>query len=829
MPGVPPFQTQRLENLFRPPVLDKYIQKTPAKKKNSKPFLKWMFLGLGVICTVIFVWMRTPEVQESFTYLKGPFPDFIGREKYLNILSRELVRVAPGTVRMKVIWGRGGYGKSELAVEFANRFRSRFSLIWTFYCDSEENIHQGYRDLANKLGILNPSDSFSKIREKVHFYLENHHFHLPWLLLFDNVEEEFKEYPQRGGAILITSQKKVLNPEYLLEIHPFSKEESIQLLEKITHEPRSAAMEEVFQDLEGIPLLLNYAAHYIKATPGCGVSDYHTLFSSHLYGKEGPLWNETDVNRRYFKSLFSSWQFPLKALEKENPLALQWLYVCSYLYPEHIQEDWIDDWLKFKLGKEKPLEIERKEILKTLQDYGIIKYQRESKTFYLHRFFQHMIRDSREAHAEDDLKETVSLLEKHEDDYNFFKTSSWQAGKNWHLHAVEIKKWLQKYPHFLSDSFSIKVKAGLYESIGIWDLFNYRYHDSTENLKEALNLRLSLNENSFLLGEDYSSIGWALLEEGNLREASEYLAKGGEILQLFVEGEQGHRFADNLNSLGLTNFVMGNYETALTYFRDALAINEKREGNIYQIYTSCNLNNIGRCLFEQGHFDQAERTFDRSIQVMDKSCDTKHPYYLWVQVWKADCLSARGDFNKALPMIEKALAAYQGPEHGELNYPYNGMGVCYFHLNQFKKAKEMFKKGCYFGQKYFGKENPYAARSYPGLGWSYLKEKKVRKGVKYLLKSLTVGVQCHFSPEKMTKFLTDFQEGLKEAIYIEGKTEYVKHAAAMAGEISEKVLGKEHILTRFFQNDYLDLKQNENGHPLLFTTFFNLGSKERAN
>ncbi len=82
-------------------------------------------------------------------------------------------------------------------------------------------------------------------------------------MIFDNIEKELIDYPQRGGVILFTSQKKILNPGYLLEIPSLSQDESIQLLEKITGEKRGKKMEQLVEDLQRIPLLINYAAHYI--------------------------------------------------------------------------------------------------------------------------------------------------------------------------------------------------------------------------------------------------------------------------------------------------------------------------------------------------------------------------------------------------------------------------------------------------------------------------------------------------------------------------------------------------------------------------------------
>lgn len=870
MPGIPPSSNQwqdsshletSIEELVRPPHLQKISTKSNPFRSSLIYTLKslfknryvTLFLGLTFIVALSmgFFTQRTSPKHTYLTYLKGPCPDFIGRQKYLDILYKDLLRSPNQTdfrrcIRIKALWGKGGLGKSEIAREFASRFRSSFSLIWTFYCDSQEHMDQGYRDLAEKLGISSSNESMETIKEKVHFHLDNHPFELPWLLIFDNVEKEFS-IPQRGGSILVTSQKQVLNPEFRLEVEPFTNQESLELLEKITDENRGAAMEQLVKDLQGIPLLIYYAAHYIKATPGCSAVEYQKLFAEHLPEKEGPLWIEMDVNRRYFKSLAASWQFPLNSLEKENPLALKWLFVCSYLYPEYICEEWIDDWLaqngqlnsaqtsNSPLPVERDHDIERKEILKALQTYGVIQYEKTSKTFSMHRFFQYMIRESRKNHRQEDLSQVLSLLAQHARDYQFSEYSSWKQGQLWYLHACEAQKWLPGQIRFTKE---IKIKEmQLYEGIGNWCNGNNNFKDALCAYETVLDLKKSiLDRNSPLIGKTYTDIASIL----------DILSRPAEALQACEKAEalQAHLYEE---SYALTLMIkgqilcqIGKYEEALQCHERSLKIRLENLGGSYdnlerflnnlktdatqitervthlrqqgQIPKALQLNekiiDIGRSLYYMSDCYLKLQKPHRALEITDKvleiyreMLDIQHPYLAWISMKKADCILELGSYQQALDLYQEALSfltALRGNNHIDLAVCWNQIGNCHYRMNKFKEARKAFKNGLHLSLKYEGKKSYATLDARHGLGCSYFKDSHIKRGLRCLLNELRTSAEVYQNTPKVVTLLEDFNALLKEASAKAGKTAHIKHAAAEAYTISTSALGQHHPLTELF-------------------------------
>ncbi len=803
MPSIPPldpnFETS-IEELCKP---------LPKKKRFSKRFF---LILIPIVAIFILIVSRNHEVSKPLVFLKGPCPDFVGRKEILDILYQDLLqgktkKEYQHSALTKVLRGMGGYGKSEIAIEFANRYLSQFSLIWTFYCDSQEHIDQGYRLLAQKLGLLNPAESLEKVKERVHFYLENDAHSLPWLLIYDNVEEEFTDLPQRGGVVLITSQKKILNPEYLLEVTPFKKNEAIQLLEKITGESQTPIMEELVNDLEGIPLLLNYAAHYIKATPGCGIDDYQQIFLSNLH-----LYNTGDVNQRYLKSLATSWQFPLKALENKNPVALKWLYVCSYLSPEYIPEYWIDGNPSSK-----------KEILSALRNFGIIRYDAETKTFSIHRFFQYMIRESRKNNIEEDLTQAVELLSNHAKDYKFSELSTWATGRLWYLHACEVVKWFEKL-----NSKTMKLsEALLFDGIGEWCSFNSRYSEAVRTQEKALDLRLSvLPPNDHSIGNNYVCLAWSLINSSRFKEALEPAEKGEEILKngSFLD------FAEALHIKAMVLRCLGRVEEAIEYNLKALSIRLEEMGIFESDFEQVNkkrkevialrelnrshealllhekivdigrsLGNLGLCFHKIGKHQIAAKYFENCASIYEYNCGKTHPLFsrsLRSRAWNS---LEQGQYDLAQKFFEQAITLQQ-KDSVEIAYTYSGLGWCFVYKGDFKQALRYFKK-----TRSLLKHHPdeylflqAKEKFFRGMGLCYLKCGRIEKGLKYLVKQLRRAKELYANTPNMLLYLDEFHTDLKTAH--SATLEQLQKAATVGYQISLETLGEGHPITKDLHN-----------------------------
>src|SRR5687767_5270884 len=90
---------------------------------------------------------------------------FAGRESALMELRVRLGNADPMS-RVQAICGPGGIGKTQLAVEFAYRFRGSYQVVWHLNAASRSSIETGLAQLARTLGLSDREDtSSSELRD----------------------------------------------------------------------------------------------------------------------------------------------------------------------------------------------------------------------------------------------------------------------------------------------------------------------------------------------------------------------------------------------------------------------------------------------------------------------------------------------------------------------------------------------------------------------------------------------------------------------------------------------------------------------------------------
>src|SRR5260370_15386875 len=212
----------------------------------------------------------------------GHNPYFTGREE---ILARLHARLTAGKqvalVQTQAVSGLGGIGKTQVAIEYAYRFREEYHDILWVAADSREILITSYLTLARYLRLREREErEQSKVIEAVKRWLREHK---GWLLILDNIEDlglvrEFVPVPRQGAVVFTTRRGETIPVAEALVLEVMPEEEGILfLLRRAGYLARDAVLEAasihdreaasaIVQAAGGLPLALDPAGAYVAET-----------------------------------------------------------------------------------------------------------------------------------------------------------------------------------------------------------------------------------------------------------------------------------------------------------------------------------------------------------------------------------------------------------------------------------------------------------------------------------------------------------------------------------------------------------------------------------
>src|SRR6266480_1264666 len=336
-------------------------------------------------------------------YARNPY--FTGRDTILYNLHEALSRdSATAIIQGHAIFGLGGIGKTQTAVEYTYRYRSEYRSIFWVRAETEVELQTGFVAIAKLLNLpeqnaTNPVEIVQAVKRWLEHTGE-------WLLIFDNADtpEMLKAYyphtPQ--GHILLTSRAQLFDTLGIarpLTLEKMDPQEALDFLSKRTARSQSDpkeqhAAKQLAAELGYLPLALEQAAAYIVAK-GARFQDYLTSYQRQrlaLLNKAQPKTGE------YPASIASTWALNFQEVEK-NPVAADILRVSAFLSPDAIPLELLT-WGASQLGpvlsealatSEDPLVLN--EALAPLTRYSLIRLDVDTQTYSMHRMVQEVVKD----------------------------------------------------------------------------------------------------------------------------------------------------------------------------------------------------------------------------------------------------------------------------------------------------------------------------------------------------------------------------------------------------------------------------------------------------
>src|SRR4051812_44671759 len=192
-------------------------------------------------------------------------PRFSGRDGMLGALRRRL-RAGEGTLVVQALYGLGGVGKTQLAIEYAHRFAADYDLVWWIDAEQPVLIPDRLARLAAQLEL----PAGATVADTVERLLAGLRGRDRWLLIFDNAERpaDVADYrPGGAGHVLITSR----SPGWgalggRLEVDVLARAETVALLCARIPALDGELADQLAAELGDLPLAAAQAAAYLEQT-----------------------------------------------------------------------------------------------------------------------------------------------------------------------------------------------------------------------------------------------------------------------------------------------------------------------------------------------------------------------------------------------------------------------------------------------------------------------------------------------------------------------------------------------------------------------------------
>ncbi len=795
--------------------------------RDAKPVVSWSnqdeaFLNVthGIREALESVGIISIPSQISLFVWNVPYPRnlfFTGREEIIETLASSLkVDRTTALTQPHAISGLGGVGKTQIAVEYAYRYRSLYQAVLWAQAETHESLVASFAAIAQVLKL--PGKDARDQTIVANGVMEWMRTHTAWLLILDNSDDlniaRAFIPPLFSGHILLTTRVQATGRlARRIEVEEMSPEVgALLLLRRATLIPPDAPLEQanaadretalkIVRELGGLPLALDQAGAYIEGT-NCSLPSYLKLFQSQsmaLLKRRGELIIDHPA------SVATTWLISFEQIKQKNPVAAELLFLCAFLYPDSIPEEIAIKGMA--LLNEHALKIETdllffNDLLETLRTASFVKRDTVNHILSIHRLVQAT------------LKNTMSA----------------ETYQQWTERAVRAVNEVFPRPEFSA-----------------WPL--------CERCITNAQVCASLIEREDMLFPEVTNLlnnaGRYLKERGQYGEAERFLQQALARRERYF-GLMHPETATSLNNLGNLSFAQGKYSDAEQFQRRALAIREQSLGTDHPV-TGISFNNVGWMCYALGKYTEAEEFYGRALAIYYQHLGAEHSDTITTITNLAWLYYRQGRYPEAEQLYAQVLTSYQvetihpnkgrilnnlallytmqaryaeaeclqkqahtiweqcyGSEHSETMMSLTNLAVLYQKQGKFAEAEQLYTQVLVFRERHLGTPHPDTAKALRNLAGLYTEQGKYAEAEPLYIRALAIREKYLGGDHPETAVSLNDLAFLfyKEAKYSEAESLYMRALA-----LSKQQLGPESLDVALYLYNLAQLYDTQGNHP----------------
>jgi tetratricopeptide (TPR) repeat protein len=575
---------------------------------------------------------------------RPPARVFVGRDSALDQLGGVLAGDASAVVT-HAVYGLGGVGKSELALQHAAACRDEYPLRWWITADDPAQIQAGLAALAARL--CPPVATAGTTAEAAGWAVAWLQAHPGWLLILDNVGDPRDVEPLLGqltsGHVLITTRRdagwdRIASPIRLDVLAPGPAADLITARTGSEEQAGWDAAALIAAELGYLPLALDQAAAYITQTRITQAGYLQRL-------RQHPAAMHAAGDGQAQRTIARIWDITIDAIAARHPAAITLLHILASYAPDNLP--------RVVLGRDDdPNRLMVDEALGVLASYSMITLTPD--TVSMHRLVQAVILarqplggDASTFGGEPPLTTALDWLDR-----------ALPTNPSGILAARPLLRALSPHADNLAALFPADARP---ETLALVQTVFGFFHDSQGQYEKALALResvLAICES--VLDPDHDGTLMALTNVasayGRLGRHRDALPLEQRVLEI-TEAALGADHPDtaiSLNNLAATYRDLGRAGEALPLQQRALQITEAALGPDHPD-TATRLNNLAVTYRDLGRAGEALPLQQRALQITENALGPDHPSTALRLNNLAATYRDLGQADKALPLEERAL------------------------------------------------------------------------------------------------------------------------------------------------------------------------------